>query len=216
MTAPSISDETEKELNSAIALRLQDLRRAQGLTLDALSKRTGLSKGTVVALEQGKANPSIGVLCRLAAGLSLSVSDLLSSPSSSLSAGSIERTTSKLLWTSPKGSQAHLLASTSGPTMFELWSWSIMPGDVFRADAHSPDTRELISVAQGTLTIRVGSEAITLKAGESARLVTDKAHSYSAADDQSVSFSMAVLERGRQPSSINQSRRKRRFLHSDG
>lgn len=187
---------TEQELGQAIATRIQDLRRDQNLTLDRLAKMTGLSKGTVVALEQGKANPSIAILCRLAAAFSLSVADLLNEAPSTPPDHPIERSVSTTLWTSAKGSRAQLHSSTSGRTMFELWSWVLMPGDVFAADAHSPDTRELVSVTQGSLKITVGGHEIILNAGESARLVTDQPHSYAAASDVPAHFSMAVLERG--------------------
>lgn len=197
MTSTKILAETERQLGSNLARRIGHLRHERQLSLDALAKLTGLSKGTVVALEKGSANPSIGVLCRLAATFSLSVSDILNDdPSSNPSRSPIERTTSRILWTSPMGSEARLHASTSGRTMFELWSWTIMPGDEFRADAHSPDTCELISAIEGPLLINVGEETIILQAGESARLVTDQAHSYAAAADQPAQFSMAVLERG--------------------
>ncbi|WP_352809464.1 cupin domain-containing protein [Mesorhizobium sp. M0614] len=79
--------------------------------------------------------------------------------------------------------------------MFEIWSWTIVPGDVHRSDAHSRGTCELISVVRGSLKITVGSGTMTLQAGQAARFVTDQPHSYAAADDQPVSFSMAVLER---------------------
>ncbi|MER9643621.1 XRE family transcriptional regulator [Mesorhizobium sp. M0239] len=190
--------ETEQALGQAIAIRIQDLRRDQNLTLDRLAKLTGLSKGTVVALEQGKANPSIGILCRLAAAFSLSVADLLNEAPSTAPDHPIERSVSRTLWTSAKGSRAQLHTSTSGRMMFELWSWVLMPGDVFAADAHSPDTRELLSVTQGSINVRVGGHEILLNAGESARLVTDQPHSYAAASDVPAHFSMAVLERGGQ------------------
>lgn len=198
MTGAALVTETEEQLGSALALRLGHLRQDRKLSLDALAKLAGLSKGTVVALEQGKANPSIGVLCRLAAAFSVSVSDLVSDP---LTAGldtAIERTTGKILWASAKGSEARLLASTSGRTMFELWAWTIMPGDGSHADAHSPGTRELISVEQGSLRITVGTKSLILKAGESARLITDQPHSYVAAGDEPAVFTMAVLEQGAQ------------------
>jgi len=190
--------ETEEQLGSALASRLSHLRQDRKLSLDALAKLAGLSKGTVVALEKGKANPSIGVLCRLAAAFSVSVSDLVSDPLIAGSGTLIERTTGNTLWTSAKGSEARLLASTSGRTMFELWSWTIMPGDGSHADAHSPGTRELISVEQGSLRITVGTETLTLKAGESARLMTDRPHSYVSAGDEPAVFTMAVLEHGAQ------------------
>ena len=186
----------EAELGSALAARIGNLRQDRKLSLDALARLAGLSKGTVVALEQGKANPSIGVLCRLAAAFSVSVSDLVSDPLPAGSGVAIERTEGNALWTSAKGSEARLLASTSGQTMFELWAWTIMPGDSFHADAHSPGTRELISVEQGSLRITVGMETLTLNAGESARLSTDQPHSYVAAGDEPAIFTMAVLEHG--------------------
>lgn len=196
MTDKVVLIETEEQLSSALASRVGDLRRERKLSLDGLAKLAGLSKGTVVALEQGKANPSIGVLCRVAAAFSISVSDLVGGPMTSGSDNAVERTMGNTLWTTQQGSQARLLASTSGRTMFELWSWTIMPGDVSRADAHSPGTRELISVEQGTLRVTVGTETLVLRAGESASLITDQPHSYVAAGNEPAVFSMAVLELG--------------------
>ena len=196
MTDMMMVAETEQQLGSVLASRIQNLRHERTLSLDAFAKLTGLSKGTVVALEKGKANPSIGVLCRLAAAFSLSVSDLLSNQVNDAPGSPLERTTPKILWSSTNGSQAQLQVSTTGRTMFELWSWTIMPGEEYRADAHSPDTRELISVAEGSLSVRVGAETLILNAGEGARLVTDQEHSYAAAGNRPARFTMAVLERG--------------------
>lgn len=196
MTDTALMIATEEQLGSVLAARIGTLRQDRKLSLDALAKLAGVSKGTVVALEQGKANPSIGVLCRLAAAFSVSVSDLVSDPLPASSEVAVEQTTGNTLWTSAKGSEARLLASTSGRTMFELWAWTIMPGDGSHADAHSPGTRELISVDQGSLRITVGNEVLTLSAGESARLITDQPHSYVAAGDVPAVFTMAVLEYG--------------------
>ena len=198
MTDTSYISDREQELGQAIATRLRNLRREQGLTLDRVAKVTGLSKGTVVALEQGKANPSIGILCRLAAAFSLSVADLINDAPGADVGARIERTMPKTLWTSPAGSSAQLQASTSGRTMFELWSWVLAPGEEFHADAHSPDTRELVTVTAGALKIYVGTDMIVLQEGESAHLITDQAHAYIGAADAWTRFTMSVLERGGQ------------------
>ncbi|MER9793898.1 cupin domain-containing protein [Mesorhizobium sp. M0213] len=105
------------------------------------------------------------------------------------------RSNGATLWKTPQGSEAKLVASTSGRTMFEMWSWTIAPGDVHWSDAHSRGARELVSVLRGSLKVTVGSETMILQAGEAARLLTDQPHSYAAADDHAVAFSMAVLER---------------------
>ena len=49
----------------------------QKLSLDELSRRAGVSKGMLVEIEKGSANPSIAILCKLAAALGLSVADIV-------------------------------------------------------------------------------------------------------------------------------------------
>ncbi len=186
----------ERELGAALAGRVKALRHERKLSLDGLAASTGLSKGTVVAIERGQANPSIGVLCRLAAAFSMSVPDLLEDASPVTPDEPIERTRPTVLWRSEGGTEARLDASTSGQTMFEIWSWIIAPGDIYTAGAHSRGTRELVSVSQGCLRVTVGSEAMLFHAGEAGRLVTDRPHSYAAEGDGPVSFTMAVLEYG--------------------
>lgn len=195
MTDTAIPENTERALGKALAKRIRELRDARQITLDALAQQAGLSKGTVVALEQGKANPSIGVLCRLAAALSLSVTDLLADPASEVPEKPIERTTPVVLWSSAAGSTAKLDAALTGSTMFELWSWNLVPGETYQADAHSPGTRELVAVSRGRLAVTVGDQSISLDAGGAIRLLTDSPHSYTCIGNEPVEFSMAVLER---------------------
>ena len=185
----------EEILGQAIASRVAVLRGQQKLSLDRLAERSGLSKGTVVAIENGRANPSIGILCRLAAALSVSVSDLLDGTAHDIPSSSIERTEPRRLWETENGSVAILHAALSGATMFELWSWVLEPGDRYETDAHGAGTPELVAVECGTLEIRIGSESRTLRTGEAARLRTDMPHSYRATGDAATRFSMAVLER---------------------
>jgi transcriptional regulator with XRE-family HTH domain len=196
MTITTDAEDAGRKLGSSLAVRVRELRGEQNLSLDALAQRAGLSKGTVVSLEQGKANPSIGVLCRLAAAFSLSVTDLLAKPLPNGRDQPIEKTVPVTLWSTSNGSRAQLDAAIAGRTMFELWSWTLVPGDAFAANAHSPGTRELVSVASGSLLVTVGDLSMTLNAGEAVRLLTDQPHSYACAVDNPVSFTMSVLERG--------------------
>lgn len=196
MTNTEAAARAERKIGATLSARISQLRQAHGMTLDALANRAGLSKGTVVGIEQGTANPSIAILCRLAAAFSLSVTDLLGETSIDVPDGAIERTKPSTLWKTSRGSHATLLASTSGRTMFELWSWTIMPGDEHRSDAHSRGTRELVSVWRGRLKVTVEAETSIVKSGTAVRLVTDRPHSYAVAGDEPVEFTMAVLEFG--------------------
>lgn len=57
--------------------RLKRTRLAQNMSLSALARASGLSKGFLSQVETGATNPSLGSLHRLAQSLSISLSDLL-------------------------------------------------------------------------------------------------------------------------------------------
>lgn len=60
-----------------VGQQLRDHRRQQGLSLQALSARTGLAVGTLSQVERGLSSASIKTLSILTAGLNISVNDLL-------------------------------------------------------------------------------------------------------------------------------------------
>jgi DNA-binding XRE family transcriptional regulator len=47
------------------------------LSLDELSRRAGVSKGMLVEIEKSLANPSIAMLCKIAAAMGVSVADIV-------------------------------------------------------------------------------------------------------------------------------------------
>ncbi|MFS2221619.1 helix-turn-helix domain-containing protein [Pantoea sp. B65] len=64
-------------IDEIIAANLQRLRRQQGLSLDALATQAGVSKAMISKIERQESSPSATVLGRLAAGLGVSLTDLL-------------------------------------------------------------------------------------------------------------------------------------------
>lgn len=62
---------------AALARAVRERRGRLGLTLDALSRRTGLSKGFLSQMEAGEANPTLNTLVRLAEALRTSPAGLL-------------------------------------------------------------------------------------------------------------------------------------------
>ena len=183
-------------IGAALSSKLSNYRRLHGLTFDQLAARSGVSKGMLVQIEQKKANPSIGVLCRIAAALSISMVDLVAGPDPGQDArkGILEPGPGVRLWSSPAGGFAVLETGTRGAAMFELWSWRLMPGDVFHAPAHGRGTTELIKVDRGTLSITVGAEVTHVKRGQSLTFLSDQAHSYACLGSRPTVFTMAVWE----------------------
>ena len=180
---------------AAMALRISTLRKARGFTFDELSKRADVSKGTLVQIEQGAANPSISTLCRLAATLGASVADLVAPTDEAKSAVNLVMADeARQLWTGPKGGSAVLLAGTKGPDMLEMWKWQLKSGERFDAVSHGRGTREIIYVTSGKLLLEVKEERTIIAAGVTAIALTDRPHSYSNPGKSPVRFIMTVDE----------------------
>jgi transcriptional regulator with XRE-family HTH domain len=188
-------------LNGAIARRIAVLRKGKQQTFDQLAVRSGVSKGMLVQIEQGRANPSIATLCRLAAGLGVSVADLmlvadeLRSPVQVVASDE-----TRTLWKGPKGGSAALLVGSDGPDMLELWNWTLQPGERYEARPHSVGTLELVHVQQGSLALEVDGVVTMVTAGASAFAHTDRPHAYACGGRKRVLFSMVVFE----PTSMRQ------------
>ncbi|WP_250475069.1 XRE family transcriptional regulator [Caballeronia sp. GAFFF1] len=180
-------------VSEAVAIRLREYRKQQKLTLDALSRHSGVSKGMLVEIEKGAANPSIGILCKISAALGVSVADIVnvaSSPAVHL----VEKRDIPTLWTGQKGGSARLLAGTSGPSMIELWRWEMLPGEFFESSGHPEGTVELLHVEQGQLKIAVDETELEVPAGYSAVARTDVGHKYANEGRSKLIFTMTVLE----------------------
>lgn len=181
-------------VNQAVSQRIKQYRKQKKLSLDELSRRANVSKGMLVEIEGCKANPSIALLCRLAAAMGVSVADFVD-VSSKPDVHIIDARDIPELWTGEKGGYARLLAGSGGPEMTELWLWEMQPGEKFESPGHPSGTFELLYVRSGTLTLNVRESVYQLTQGCSATAKTDVPHGYENRGDQPVVFMMTVNEK---------------------
>jgi transcriptional regulator with XRE-family HTH domain len=183
----------EAELLSVLSARIRARREQRRLSLDRLAARSQVSKGMLVHIENGRANPSIATLCKVAAALGASVADLVQA-SGHQPADVLPASAPRLLWRGPKGGTATLLVGSGGPDMLELWTWTLRAGERYDAAAHPDGTQELLHVEQGSLGLAFGEVRYVIPAGGSAVAHTDRPHAYAAEGRRPVRFTMVVAE----------------------
>jgi len=181
------------QVSLAVANRIRSWRKEKKLSLDELSRRASVSKGMLVEIEKGTANPSIAILCKLAAALGASVADIVNVSSEPL-VHIIEEEAIPMLWQGPQGGYARLLAGTAGPDMIELWQWEMQPGERFTSPGHPAGTFELLHVNEGVLTLTVEETVTQISHGASAVAKTEAAHGYANEGDTVLRFTMTVAE----------------------
>lgn len=180
-------------VSAAVSGRIKAFRKQKKLSLDELSRRAGVSKGMLVEIEKGAANPSIAILCKLAAAMGVSVADIVE-VASKPPVHVIQEEDIPVLWVGEKGGSARLLAGTSGPDMVELWRWHMYPGEQFASPGHPVGTCELLHVEQGTLQLAVDKTTLMVPAGCSAIARTDFPHQYANDSHEELIFTMTVAE----------------------
>lgn len=179
------------ELNDAIGENVRRARQALGFSQEGLADAADLSKGTVVAIEQHRGNPSVATLCALAEALGVGLQSLLERPAGP----SVKRRTARdaiELWRTDDGSVAQLLLGTDPPGSVELWRWSIEPGDRFEGAAHPRGTVETLHVEAGRLVVEVGANRAEAAAGDTVAFEAHEPHVYRCDGDEPVRFTMWI------------------------
>jgi rhodanese-related sulfurtransferase/transcriptional regulator with XRE-family HTH domain len=171
----------EPALDAVVGVNLKRERLARGWSLDDLAREAGISRTSLGQLELGKAPPSIAAVWKLAQTLGVPFSALLA-PSS---AGAPRPGT-----TVTTRAQAPMLSSADGrftsralhrrgdPHAAEFYELTLAPHSREDADAHRPGTRENLIVTAGQLELKIGSERVTLREGDSIHFAADQPHSY--------------------------------------
>ncbi len=161
-----------------VGATLQALRQTQGLSLDELSRRAGVSKSMLSQIERNQANPTVAVVWRLANALRVEMSELLGGERPA--APAIERVAAHSIpsMSSPDGlCQLRILGPIDLAGQFEWYQLTIEPGGALDSAAHEPGSREHLSVLSGSLEISAGGSSQNLLCGETARYAVDGPHS---------------------------------------
>jgi transcriptional regulator with XRE-family HTH domain len=180
-------------VTAAVARNLKAIRARSGWTLDGLAARSGVSKGVLIAIEQGRSNPSIATLCRIADAFGIAFARLVE-----VSEAPVIRVVPPSraipLWQGQPGSRGSLLIGSDPPQHIELWEWRMRSGDGHDGEPHPAGTREIAWVLEGELTLTVDGERAIVPTGAAALFVADRPHRYAneAADD--LRFALAVSQ----------------------
>lgn len=162
-------------LNYNISKNLNRIRISRGMSLDAAAEQTGVSKSMLYQIEQGGANPSINVLGKIASGLRIEFTELISAPPEE----------SYLVKTSevyPIKEDEKYTVKTCLPyednKKIELYRIDILPGGEYVSGGHGSGTIEYIVVLEGILTVNTGREIREININEIFRFSCEEEHRY--------------------------------------
>jgi transcriptional regulator with XRE-family HTH domain len=165
------------DLARRIGQRLRDERQARNMSLDDLSRASGVSRAALSQIETRKSSPSMSVMWKIAVGLGIPFADLLGSGESDL--GTVLRRADAQVLRSPDARFETRPLMPSGTTPWvELYELRLSARAQQRSDAHAPGTREVLVVLSGSMRVAVGDTGFDLEAGDSVAFRADQPHSY--------------------------------------
>ncbi|BDT68909.1 HTH-type transcriptional regulator SutR [Comamonadaceae bacterium OS-1] len=157
---------------------LAALRQAQALSLDALSRKAGVSKSMLSQIERAQANPTVAVVWRLANALGVPLGDLLgSAPAPAEPAITVVPAHATPSLRHPDGAcELRILGPIDLAGQFEWYALTVQPGGALESQPHEAGTREHLTLLTGALDVVSGDTHQHLAPGETARYAADRPH----------------------------------------
>jgi transcriptional regulator with XRE-family HTH domain len=151
--------------------RVRELRRAQGLSLDALAEKSGVSRSMISLIERGETSPTAVVLEKLAGGLQVSFASLFDAPvaSADVVKGRVQRHAEQAEWLDPaSGYLRRNLTPPSSMQPLQLVEVVFPPGQrvIFEASARDPYEYQQIWMLEGEMDIGGADHVHHLRAGD--------------------------------------------------
>ena len=159
------------DLNQRIAERVRELRAGQGLSLEALASKSGVSRSMISVIERGESSPTAVVLEKLAAGLGVMLASLFDAPAatSPVSRSPVARRDEQLQWRDPASGYLRRNISPSGvPQPMQIVEVHFPAGGRVAFENGGRDVRvhQQVWVLDGAIDVTLGTERHRLREGD--------------------------------------------------
>jgi transcriptional regulator with XRE-family HTH domain len=175
--------------SSRLAANLRALRELRGLTQAQAAALAELPRPTWTTLESGSANPTLGVLLRAAAALSVSLEELVGPPRE---AGRVYRADTLRSRRRGSASVRDLLPEKIAGMAIERIE--LPRGGVLNGIPHTPGTREYLACERGQLELSAEGQRFALAAGDVVVFHGDQRHAYrNPGSETAIGYSVVVM-----------------------
>lgn len=153
----------EKSSLETLGQHIKTLRLERGLSLSKLASDAKLAKSSLSLLEQGKGNPTIETIWRLAIQMNVPFGNLIEPLNESLDDQDV---------------QVKLIDQGKERPKVDAYWVSCLPNVTRMAEPHSLGTKESITMISGQLEVGQLDQTVHLNAGDQYDFDADQAHMY--------------------------------------
>ncbi|WP_052300393.1 helix-turn-helix domain-containing protein [Opitutus terrae] len=166
---------TPEHSSQIIAKKILTERHRQKLSLGDLAVRSDVSKGMLSQIEQGKRNPTIAVMSKIATGLRVPLARLL--PDDGPRVWRVIRANDEnhILFDNDEH-QLRTLSPIDLEKQVEFYELILHPHGKLVSDPHARGAEEILTVAKGHVQVKSGEKETELRRGDSAYYAADVPH----------------------------------------
>ena len=187
------------DVNQRLAVRVRELRAAQGLSLDALANRSGVSRSMISVVERGESSPTAVVLDKLAVGLGVTLGALFNVPAteSVRRHGPVSRRQDQPEWKDPGSGYIRRNVSPQGmqqPIQIVEASFPAGAHVAFETITRSKDVYQQIWLLEGSMEITVGDDTHRLHPGDCLAMQLDQPIMYHNPTRKSARYAVVIVD----------------------
>jgi len=166
-------------VNGRIAARVRELRATQGLSLDGLASKSGVSRSMISLIERGESSPTAVVLERLSVGLGVTMASLFDTPAAAGPApdGPLVRRKDQPEWKDPASGYVRRNVSPPGvPQPMQIVEVCFPAGGRVSFETGARDVRvdQQVGVLEGAIDIIIGADRHRLREGDCLAMQLDR------------------------------------------
>jgi transcriptional regulator with XRE-family HTH domain len=191
--------EQRPNINQRIAVRVRELRDAHRLSLDALARRSGVSRSMISLVERGESSPTAVILDKLAVGLGVTLGALFNAPTTAEAPlhGPISRRSDQVEWKDPDSGYVRRNVSPPGkPQPIQIVEACFPPGAriAFETSTRSNRVHQQIWLLEGSMEITVGKERHRLDKGDCLAMELDQPIRYHNPTNKSARYAIIITD----------------------
>lgn len=178
----SAMTEPDDSILTQLPARLKEARRAQGLSLDAVAKLSGVSRSMVSQIERGESSPTIATLWNLTRALQVDFAGLLDGAAEAARIETLRSAAVPTINNLGSGCRIRILSPPEEAGRHEVYELLIAEGGILDSKPHTRGAREHLSVFEGTAEVTSAEATTRLQTGDTARYAADVPHAIRAVD----------------------------------
>ena len=175
-----------------IGINIMNFRKQKNLSMDALSKRSGVSKSMLSQIEQEKTNPTVVTVWKIARALDVSVEELLMSNGDN-QIEVLRRDDAPVIFSDDHSCIIRVNSPVHMTDNLELYHMTFKPHGKLSSLPHYPNTEEFLMIISGQFKVTSGNSSSILNEGDTGRYRADISHSIENLSNNECTMFLTVL-----------------------